>query len=338
MPPLAPPEPKNSPACVLEHHQTEAFEPALRLEAWRAIAHPWVDFQPEPQTPLQAEIKTLSNERCVLGVSRSSAYTMATGSQQTPSGDMVALSLVQTGGLVPAAWPRKGAGSLSLCLLNEADSYQWEQNTQQVFLALPRDDVRLALGREPQTQLLSTRCTLAPVFASQLTHMALLLHQNTLDNTEAAALLHTTHELALLMLRNLGRQGHAIDDAQHSLHAGRYAAALRFMQQHAHRHDLDAQAIAHGAACSRTRLYEAFAAHEQTVMGALRDIRLMRAQGMLTEGGRLHVESLAWRCGFADASGFSKLFRARFGLSPREWYARACQTSVNKNAPDGKTP
>lgn len=338
MPAPAPPKPQTPPACALEHHHTEAFEPALRLEAWRAIAHPWVGFQPAPQVPLQAEIKTLSNAHCVLGVSRSSAYTMATGSQQTPSGDMVALSLVQTGGLVPAAWPRKGAGSLSLCMLHEADSYQWEHDTQQVFLALPRETVRQALGCEPSTQLLSASCALAPVFASQLAHMALLLRQDTLDCTEAAGLLDTTHALALLMLRNLGRQGSSITDAQHHLHAGRHAAALRFMEQHAHRHDLDVQAIARGAACSRSRLYEAFAAHEQTVMGALRDIRLMRAQGLLAQGGRLHVESLAWRCGFTDASGFSKLFRARFGLSPSQWHAQACHTLTKKTAPNDNKP
>ena len=323
--PAPPPDDKTLPTCVQECHHTEAFEPALRLEAWRAIAHPCVDFQPAAQVPLQAEIRTLSSERCTLGVSVSSAYTMGTGSKQTPAGDMVALSLVQAGGLVPAAWQRKGAGSLSLCLLYEADSYQWEHNTQQVFLALPREEVRQALGYEPSTQLLSARCALAPAFTSQLAHMALLLRQDALDNTEAAGLLDATHALALLMLRNLGRHGSASEDAQHSLHAGRYAAALRFMEQHAHRHDLDAQTIARGAACSRTRLYEAFAAYEQTVMGALRDMRLLRAQGLLTQGGRLHVESLAWRCGFADASGFSKLFRARFGLSPSQWHARACQ-------------
>ena len=323
--PTPAPETENPPTCVLEHHHTQAFEPALRLEAWRAIAHPWVDFQPSTAVPLQAEIKTLSNERCILGVSLSSAYTMTTGVKQKPSDDMVALSLVQSGALVPAAWQRKGAGSLSLCLLHEADSYQWEHNTQQVFLALPREEVRQALGHEPSTQLLSSHCALAPVFSSQLAHMALLLRQDALDSTEAAGLLDATHALALLMLRNLGRKGSAIEDAQHSLHAGRYTAALRFMEQHAHRHDLDAQAIAIGTACSRSRLYEAFAAHDQTVMGALRDMRLLRAQGLLAQGGRLHVESLAWRCGFADASGFSKLFRARFGLSPSQWHARACQ-------------
>ncbi|HOZ95175.1 MAG TPA: AraC family transcriptional regulator, partial [Ottowia sp.] len=28
------------------------------------------------------------------------------------------------------------------------------------------------------------------------------------------------------------------------------------------------------------------------------------------------------RCGFADQSAFSKLFRARFGLTPTEWRVR----------------
>ena len=127
------------------------------------------------------------------------------------------------------------------------------------------------------------------------------------------------------MLRNLGRQGAAADlpDLHECLHTGRHAAALRFMEQQAHRHDLDAAAIAQGAGCSRTRLYEAFAAQGQTVMGVLRDMRLQRAQGLLAQGQRLNVGALAWRCGFADASGFSKLFRARFGLSPTEWHQRA---------------
>ena len=67
---------------------------------------------------------------------------------------------------------------------------------------------------------------------------------------------------------------------------------------------------------SRRRLYESFAMQGQTVMGVLRDIHLPRTQ-------RLNVGGLAWRCGFANPSDFSKLFRARFGLSPTEWHQRA---------------
>jgi len=313
------------PACTLEHHFSGAFGPAQRLDAWWEIAHRWVDFRPVPGAPFEAELAVLASEACILGATRSSAYEMHTGSRRAQREDMVVLTLMQAGALLPRAQARKGPGALSLCAPREAGVYHWGQGARQVFLALPRQEVGAALGREPATQLLSGRCALAPVLSSQMSYAALLLRRGALDATEYAGLLDTTRALALLMLRNLGRQGQDGDlpDVSESLHAGRHAAALRFMEHNAHRPDLDVAGIAHGAGCSRTRLYEAFAAQGQTVMGALRDIRLKRAQGLLAQGGRLNVGSLAWRCGFADASGFSKLFRARFGLSPTEWHARA---------------
>ncbi|QIL44445.1 helix-turn-helix transcriptional regulator [Acidovorax sp. HDW3] len=314
-----------SPACVLERRFSADVEPALRHEAWREIAHRWVDFRPAPEVPLEAELSTLSSSACTLGATRSSAYEMRTGSQRAQSDDMVVLTLLQSGYLLPWAYPRKGPGALSLCVPQQADTYCWEQGASQVFLVLPRQDVFAALGCEPVTQLLSARCALAPALSSQMHHAALLLRHGAMDIAEYADLLDATRALALLMLRNLGRQGAAADlpDWAESLHAGRHAAALRFMEQQAHRHDLDAAAIACGAGCSRTRLYEAFAAQGQTVMGVLRDIRLQHAQGLLAQTQKLNVGALAWRCGFADASGFSKLFRTRFGLSPTEWHQRA---------------
>ena len=250
--------PPTLPACVLEHRSSADLEPALRHAAWQEIAHRWVDFRPAPEVPLEAELTTLSSGVCTLGATRSSAYEMRTGARRAQPDDMVVLTLMQSGDLLPQAYPRKGPGALSLCAPREAGAYRWGQGARQVFLALPRQG--------------------------------------------AAADLPDLHEC---------------------LHTGRHAAALRFMEQQAHRHDLDAAAIAQGAGCSRTRLYEAFAAQGQTVMGVLRDMRLQRAQGLLAQGQRLNVGALAWRCGFADASGFSKLFRARFGLSPTEWHQRA---------------
>jgi len=314
-------------ACVLEHHDSGALDPTLRVQAWQEIAHPWVDFQPVPESPLRAQLTILTDGICTLGSTRSSAYVMRTGARRALREDMVVLTLMQTGSLRPQAWASKGPGALNLCVAQEAGIFHWGQDARQVFLALPRDAVRTALGRDPATQLLSARCALAPAFSSQLAHAALLLNGGGLDPQDHADLLQTTRALALLMLRNLGRQGGATDlpDAVESLHAGRRAAALRYMHEHAHRAGLDAETIARGAGCSRTRLYEAFAAQGQTVMGALREMRLQRAQGLLAQGQRLHVGALAWRCGFADASAFSKLFRSRFGCSPTEWQARSCE-------------
>ena len=314
------------PPTLLARFATCDLEPALRREAWHEIAHRWVDFRPAPDVPLDAEMTILDSAACTLGTTRSSAYEMRTGSRRAQRDDMVVLTLLQSGTLLPQDYPLKGPGALNLCAPEQMGSYRWGQGARQVFLALPRQDVRAALGREAGTQLVTARCALASALASQMHHMALLLRQpGAVDAVEYAGLLDATRALALLTLRNLGRQGEAADlpDLHEDLHAGRYAAALRFMEREAHRHDLDAPAIARGAGCSRSRLYEAFAARGATVMGTLRELRLQRARVLIEQDARPHLGALAWRCGFTDASGFSKLFKARFGLPPSEWHQQA---------------
>ena len=305
------------------HHRSSDLDPLVRGDAWREIAHRWVDFRPEPGVPLEAEFSVLPGSACLFGATRSSAYEMRTGPRRSAQpDDMVVLTLLQSGELLPHDYPRKGPGALSLCAPRQMGRYRWGQGASQVFLCLPHSEVRSALGREPDTQLLTARCALAAPLAAQMDHVALLLRQHQrIDATENAGLLDATRALALLMLRNLGRQGDAVDqpDPHESLHAGRRAAALRFMEQNAHRSDLHVAAIARGAGCSRTRLYDAFAAQGRTVMDTLREIRLQRARLLIDHNQRLQVGVVAWRCGFADLSGFGKQFKARFGCTPSEW-------------------
>ena len=319
--------------CVLEHWSSSEVDPAIRLDYWRDVAHNWVDVQPlSPGEELDASWSLLRGQASFFGTKRSTAYEMRTGPQHVPPAeDMVVLSLLQAGEMrlnaAPGEHQHATAGMLGMYVPEQEGCYRWGAGARQTYLALPRRLVWDTLGHRPgNTLLLPQRCALAPMLASQLGHLALLVRRpGQLDDVEYGGVLDATRALALLMLRNLGRQGLGADlpDLNECLHAGRHAAALRFMEQQAHRHDLDAAAIARGAGCSRTRLYEAFAAQGQTVMGVLRDMRLQRAQGLLAQGQRLNVGALAWRCGFADASGFSKLFRARFGLSPTEWHQRA---------------
>ena len=319
--------------CLLEHWSSSEVDPAIRLDYWRDVAHNWVDVQPlSPGEELDASWSLLRGQASFFGTKRSTAYEMRTGPQHVPPAeDMVVLSLLQAGEMrlnaAPGEHQHATAGMLGMYVPEQEGCYRWGAGARQTYLALPRRLVWDTLGHKPgNTLLMPQRCALAPMLASQLGHLALLVRRpGQLDDVEYGGVLDATRALALLMLRNLGRQGAAADlpDQHECLHAGRHAAALRFMEQQAHRHDLDAAAIARGAGCSRTRLYEAFAAQGQTVMGVLRDMRLQRAQGLLAQGQRLNVGALAWRCGFADASGFSKLFRARFGLSPTEWHQRA---------------
>lgn len=318
-----------APPCTLVRQHTHDVEPALRFDAWRERAHQWVDMLPPPPgTELDAELLLLRGERGVFGTMRSSAYEMrAAARRMAHAPDMMVVTLIQSGQMLRDAAPGEhqqiGPGTLGLYDPWRMGNYRWSEGSREAFLALPRDAVQTALGREPGNLAIDpARCAVAPMLAAQLDHLALLTRQQQrIDEVEYAGLLDATLSLALLTLRNLGRQDDnaGLPDAQENLHTGRVAAALRFMEQNAHRHDLDATAIARGAGCSRTRLYEAFAKREQTIMGELRELRLQRARAHIEQDASVHLGALSWRCGFADQSDFSKRFKVRFGSTPSEW-------------------
>ncbi|HNK52115.1 MAG TPA: AraC family transcriptional regulator [Ottowia sp.] len=318
------------PPCVLERWSSAEVDAAIRLDYWRDVAHNWVEVQPlSSGDRLNASWSLLRGESSFFGTKRSTAYEMRTHARHVPPGeDMVVLSLLEVGEMrlnaAPGEHQRVTAGMLGMYAPRQDACYRWGDGARQTYLALPRSVVFDALGSEPRNLLLAPqRCALAPMLTSQLVHLGRLARQpGHVGADEYASLLAATRALALLTLRNLGRQGDAGDlpDVTESLHAGRRAAALRFMESHAHRHDLDAGAIARGAGCSRTRLYEAFAEQDRSVMDTLREIRLQRARTLIERTVRLHVGLVAWRCGFADQSGFSKLFKARFGITPSEWH------------------
>lgn len=320
------------PSCVLESYSSDDIEPALRGDAWREIAHRMCDFMPSSEVPLDADIHILRSDSCIFGSTRSSAYDMHTNSRLAePLEELFCVSLIHAGELRVNTGSGEsrhmGTGTLGLFDPRQAGHYRWSHNARQAFIELPRREVIALLGREPGNQPVALEnCALAPALASQLHHLARMSRlSHLIDSTEYAGLLESARMLALLTLRNFGRNGEPADlpDFDEDLNRGRYAAALHFMHSEAHRHDLNAELIAHGAYCSRTRLYQAFAAQDKTVMGTLREIRLQRARALIEESPRLHLGAISWRCGFADQSGFSKQFKARFGVSPKEWHHQA---------------
>ncbi|MFI0547056.1 MAG: AraC family transcriptional regulator [Brachymonas sp.] len=321
------------PNCALEHWDSNEVDPQIRLPYWHDIAHNWVDVQPlSTGTELEASWSLLRGQNSFLGTKRSTAYEMRTNAKHVPPGeDMVVLSFLESGQLdfnsTPGQGHRAQAGTLGIYDPRQEGAYRWSQHARQTYIAIERSVVWEALGHKPSNIFLSPQqCALAPMLSSQLVHVGRLARQSSastgLDAQDFAGLLEGTRALALLLLRNIGNQGLACDmpDQHTNLHTGRYAAALRFMEQNAHYSHLGAATIAHGTSCSRTRLYEAFAAHGKTVMGTLRELRLQRARLAIEQSQRLHVGTIAWRCGFVHTSDFSKLFKARFGFSPTDWH------------------
>ncbi len=104
---------------------------------------------------------------------------------------------------------------------------------------------------------------------------------------------------------------------------GTHVAIRQFIQRELHSADLGVEALTARFGLSRSTLYRLFEA-EGGVAHYIRDRRLMQALRLLTEAGsRRRVSQVAYATGFSDEKTFSRAFRRRFGMLPREARAAA---------------
>jgi AraC family transcriptional regulator, positive regulator of tynA and feaB len=78
--------------------------------------------------------------------------------------------------------------------------------------------------------------------------------------------------------------------------------------------------LARDLGMSRRSLYDRMALHDWTPAAYIRAFRLERSHREIMEstGDRLNLTDLALRNGFSDSSTFSRAFRTRYGLTPRD--------------------
>ncbi|VWC58539.1 helix-turn-helix domain-containing protein [Burkholderia lata] len=95
--------------------------------------------------------------------------------------------------------------------------------------------------------------------------------------------------------------------------------ARQFIEVNLLHADLAPGKIGDALGISRAKLYKLFQG-SGGIMRQVRQQRLDRAYDVLTDPAapKARVAEIAWRHGFVDEKYFSRMFRARFGLSPRE--------------------
>jgi AraC-like DNA-binding protein len=98
---------------------------------------------------------------------------------------------------------------------------------------------------------------------------------------------------------------------------------LRFIDLQLEDPGVSPVSIAHQYGCSVRTLHALFAERRETVAGLIRRRRLERCRERLGDvGSEERIGDLAMQWGFADAAHFSKLFKATYGLSPRQYRQR----------------
>jgi AraC family transcriptional activator of tynA and feaB len=186
----------------------------------------------------------------------------------------------------------------------------------ELAIMLPRASVAAALGTVPST-LGGTRLFDEGIGAVLMASMSSIAAQmDRMTRAERAVALDTAAALALAAIQATLRRRLGQEHAG----AGLLAAANAIIRQRCGDPELTPDGISRAIGCSRATLYRVFGGGGQSVAAAIWSARLDRAGWLLPlrASRDVPVADLAYRCGFADPASFSRMFRRRYGLSPRE--------------------
>jgi AraC family transcriptional regulator, positive regulator of tynA and feaB len=167
-------------------------------------------------------------------------------------------------------------------------------------------------------QSMARGSTLNPLVFDNL--RALIRHAPTLS---ASAALKAADMFKDLLAASLNEM---LDGAPAPLSAHRGAALLRvkaFVEDHLREPELDAQAVARAVGLSTRYINRLFEAEGTSLARHIWQRRLECCALRLRDLAWAHVatSAVALEHGFSDLSHFSRAFRLRYGMSPRDWRA-----------------
>ena len=99
------------------------------------------------------------------------------------------------------------------------------------------------------------------------------------------------------------------------------ARVKAYVEANLARPDLDIGEIARKMGCSPRYIFRAFEKERRTPAEYIWDLRLERAKAELArpDDRKRSISDIAFSLGFSSSAHFSRAFRARFELSPRDW-------------------
>lgn len=189
---------------------------------------------------------------------------------------------------------------------------------RQISLKVPRAALR---ERVPGVDALVARLIRADTLPGRFLHdLAAALCDRPGDLAPGLAPRLESHVLELTATALLGLSGD--DDRSASGHALRDRVRAGILAR-LDDPDLGPRQIAEANDISLRRLYELFGDEEESVAGFVQTQRLERIRRELADPlmRGLPIATIALRRGFKDVSHFSRAFRRRYGVSPREWRA-----------------
>lgn len=123
-------------------------------------------------------------------------------------------------------------------------------------------------------------------------------------------------ELLALAVKNEASAARALSSTVRAAHLVRID---KFIHDNIKNPELSPDLVAAGCGISKRYLHDLFKDVNGTVAQQVRDKRLSAAQTLLRERPGLAVAEVAYRYGFTDQAQFSRLFKAKYKLTPTEY-------------------
>lgn len=198
-------------------------------------------------------------------------------------------------------------------------SRMWFQTRHFIQINLPRAHLHPLLSTQPAPSAVGRAVSdsgLAGLLSAQLTGFRTLSAE--LSGHERRGLLHATEALATTVVESACLSNPA--DGAHR-YLGLYTAAQRYIRSYLGAAQLNGALVAAALGCSRATLYRAFAAQGMSIAEHIRELRLQSLARLLQHLPHHPIAQLAQQCGLHDTPNLSRLFRQRFGHTPREFRA-----------------
>jgi AraC-like DNA-binding protein len=154
----------------------------------------------------------------------------------------------------------------------------------------------------------------AGLFATMVNHA-----QSQIDTLSAASCETIGRQLLELLGLALNDAADAGASGFSSVRAAHLTRVERFIRENLKNPDLSPDLISEACGISKRYLHDLFKDVNGTVSQQIRDQRLIAARDRLQASRDLPISEVAYRFSFADQAQFSRLFKAKFGVTPSEF-------------------
>jgi AraC-like DNA-binding protein len=206
--------------------------------------------------------------------------------------------------------------------LNNFQSQLFSEDSAQaaVVITIPSELIRSAEARRevPELALLSEQVTNHDLVASLMCGLARYLNHHK-DSIRGVRILRAD-SIGVVAATPPGTHD-AVADLGNTPNRALLTRARSFIEEHLSDPQLTPALVAKEIGVSLRQLQNLFAAEESTVADWIRSRRLERCRHDLADLtlGHVPVSKIGSRWGFSNPSHFSKLFRAKYGISPRDY-------------------